>query len=90
MAKGQKKVLSDVEKAKRDAAKRAKFVDLAEKRTVKALKAIAHLEYLGSSNYIHTDDQRRTIVSALSKAVTGVDNALAGTKKDVPAFKLPA
>jgi len=90
MAKGQKKVLSDAEKAKRDAAKRVKFVELAQKRTERALKAIRQIEHLGSANYIRTDVQSEAIVVALSDAVKSVAQVLLKGITERPSFKLPA
>ena len=89
MAKGKRRQLTDTERAKRDAEKQSKFVELAQVRTEKALRSIRRIEHLGSANYIHTVDQAKAIVGALVYAVEQVELALAGSKKDVPSFKLP-
>jgi len=89
MAKGRKSQLTLEQRAKRDAAKRAKFVEFAPVRVEKALKAIRRIEHLGSANYIHRVDEAKAIVGALVYAVEQVELAFAGSKKDVPSFKLP-
>ena len=56
------------EKSTRD--KRAKFVELAENRTVNAIRAIRVIGKLGNkSAYEYDDDDVRKIVSALSKEI---------------------
>lgn len=50
--------------------KRAKFIELAESRTVNAIRAIRVIGKLGNkSAYEYDDDDVRKIVSALSKEI---------------------
>lgn len=70
--KGPRVEKSEAEKAAAKAAKAAKFVDLAKKRTSKAIKSISLLENLSGSGYIYTQKQTQQIIAALDKAVGAV------------------
>ena len=89
MAKGRKSQLTVEQRAKRDAAKRAKFVELAPARVEKALKAIRRVGLLASSNYIRTLAQSEAIVAVLFEAVDDVRKIYEGQKKETVTFKLP-
>ncbi len=57
-------------KAKNEGGKREKFVQLAEKRTINAIKAIRVLAKLGNKHaYEYTDADVKRIASTLSKEV---------------------
>lgn len=77
---------STVKGEKKDKAE--KFVEVANKRVPKALKAIKLLGNLGGSAYANTEAQRSAICSALRSAVDQVEKKLAGSKEAEPEFKL--
>lgn len=70
--------------------KRQKFVELAEKRTVNAIKAIRIIAKLGNPNaYEYTDRDVKKITSALSKEIEALKTRmLSSGEKDVVDFKL--
>lgn len=62
--------------------KRRKFVEIAEKRTINAIKAIRVIGKLGNkSHYEYNENDVRKIVSALSKEIDTLKNRLSQTKK---------
>jgi len=71
-------------------AKRAKFVQLAEKRTVNAIKAIRVVGKLGNrSAYDYDDDDVKKIVKALTDEVEALKARMRSTKRtDGVDFKL--
>ncbi len=70
--------------------KRQKFVELAEKRTVNAIKAIRIIAKLGNPNaYEYTDRDVKKITSALSKEIEALKTRmLSSGERDVVDFKL--
>ncbi len=70
--------------------RREKFVDLAQKRTVSAIKAIRVISKLGNkSAYDYTDEDVRKIVKALTDEIETLKNRMKGTKRsDDVEFKL--
>lgn len=70
--------------------KREKFVRLAEKRTVNAIKTIRVLRGLGNkSAYDYTDADVAKIVKALKKEIDDLESKMKGSaKKDEIEFKL--
>ena len=70
--------------------KREKFVRLAEKRTINAIKAIRVLRGLGNkSAYDYTDADVAKIVKALKKEVDDLEAKMKGSaKKDEIEFSL--
>ncbi len=76
--------------AKRTEDKRAKFVELAESRTINAIRAIRVIGKLGNkSAYEYDDADVKKIISALSKEVDALKGRLAqkSSKSEVE-FKL--
>ncbi len=60
----------DIQAAKKPVAKRAKFVELAERRTVNAIKAIRVIGKLGNrSAYEYSDSDVTKIVKALNDEI---------------------
>ena len=70
--------------------KRQKFVELAERRTVNAIKAIRVLGKLGNkSAYEFDENDVKKIVNALSREVEGLKARMSSTgSKDSVEFKL--
>jgi hypothetical protein len=83
-----RRILSDKEKAERDAEKVTRFKTVAPKRVNNALDAIARLRQLSASSYSSTEEQRNAIVKALEAEVQKVALAFAG-KGDTGGFQLP-
>lgn len=71
-------------------AKREKFVSLAEKRTVTAIKAIRVIGKLGNrSHYSYDEADIRKIEKALAREIEALKTRLSNTRqKDVVDFKL--
>ena len=86
--KTKRKPLSEAEKAKRDAAKAAKFRELANKRVPRALKAIELIGNLAGPGYASTDEQVQAIRDAISEAVIVAMDRFDRTSKDGPTFQL--
>ncbi len=62
--------------------KRQKFVQLAEKRTVNAMKAVRVIGKLGNrAHYKYDEDDVRKIISALNKEIEALKNRLSDTKE---------
>jgi hypothetical protein len=80
--------------AKRSAAqsaeKRAKFVDLAEKRTINAIKAIRVIGKLGNkSHYVYDEGDVKKIVSTLTREIEALKGRmLSKGARDSVEFKL--
>lgn len=72
------------------AAKRQKFVDLAESRTVNAIKAIRIIGKLGNKNAYQFDDTDvQKIVRALNREVDALKSRMSSTGgKELVDFKL--
>ena len=70
--------------------KREKFVSLAEKRTVNAIKAIRVIGKLGNrSHYTYDENDIRKIEKALTREIETLKGRLSSTRqKDVVDFKL--
>jgi ribosomal protein L7/L12 len=70
--------------------KRQKFVQLAENRTINAIKAIRVIGKLGNKNaYEYDDSDVQKIVKALSKEIDALKARMSPTgKKDTVDFKL--
>lgn len=70
--------------------KRDKFVELAQKRTINAIKAIRVISKLANkSAYEYTDEDVRKIVKALTDELETLKNRMKGTKRpDDFEFKL--
>lgn len=69
--------------------KRAKFVEIGEKRMANALKAIHLIGNLGNRNaYEYDTSDVKKIVSALENAVETVASRLSHTETKASAFKL--
>ncbi len=66
----------------------ARFRRLASARVDKALKAIKLIGNLTGTQYKSTSEQREKIDKALSEAVKGVKESLAGTKAAKAEFNL--
>jgi hypothetical protein len=75
---------------KQSTAKRKKFVELAERRTVNAIRAIRVISKLGNrSAYDYDDADVRKIVSALTKEIEALKVRMSSTgAKEVVEFKL--
>jgi len=73
---------------KSDAEKAAKFKELAQKRTIKALKAIAQIGNLSTSNYVRTDEQVKMILEALDDACEAVEKRFAAKGAVAAVFEL--
>jgi ribosomal protein L7/L12 len=74
------------EKTKSKAEKRDKFVELAQSRTINAIKAIRIIGKLGNKNaYEYTEADVRKIASALNREVEAMKNRMtsSGTKETV-------
>lgn len=67
------------ELAKRNKAKAAKFVELAEKRVTKAINSIRSVAKLASSNYVSTEDQITKISETLRDEVVAMNEAFTKT-----------
>ena len=64
-----------------DQSKRDKFVNLAESRTVKAIKSIRTIGKLGNSSaYKYSDNDVRKIAKALTDEIEAMKNRLKSTK----------
>jgi hypothetical protein len=64
-------------------AKRANFVKVAQKRTTKALRAIAAIGSLGNRNlYTYSDADRAKIIGAMNKEIETVNARLNGKGGD--------
>ena len=76
--------------AGRNNAKRAKFVELAEKRTVNAMKAIRIIAKLGNPNaYDYDEGDVRKIARALTDEIEAMKTRMKNAKpSDDVAFKL--
>lgn len=62
--------------------KRQKFVELAEKRTVNAIKAVRVIGKLGNrAHYEYDEHDVRKIISALNKEIEALKNRLSDTKE---------
>lgn len=83
------KVAEDTSKSNK-AAKREKFIKLAESRTVNAIKAIRIIGKLGNRNaYDYDDADVRKIVKALNDEIEALKNRMKTTKSsDGVDFKL--
>jgi hypothetical protein len=70
--------------------KRQKFVELAERRTMNAIRAIRILGKLGNKNAYEFDDSDiKKIVSALTREIEGLKTRMSSTgSKDSIEFKL--
>lgn len=65
--------MTKAETMKRDAAKAAKFVELAEKRVTRSINAIRSISKLSNRNsYVYTDAQATRICEALKEEVQSV------------------
>jgi ribosomal protein L7/L12 len=82
--------LAGIDKATPRAAKRRKFVELAERRTRNAIKAIRIIGKLGNKNaYDFTDADVKKIASALSKEIDAMRARMSHAGgKDVVEFEL--
>lgn len=81
--------ITEAEKAKILAAKGAKFKEMADKRTAKAMQYIRMLGNLASPNYVYTQEQAAKIVDALQQEVDAVFEAFKARKsKDKVTFSL--
>ena len=70
---------SDIERPRRD--KRQKFVELGQKRTINAIKAIRVIGKLGNkAHYEYDESDVRKIVTALNKEVEALKHRLSQTK----------
>lgn len=76
--------------AKSKGSRRDKFVELAEKRTINAIKAIRVIGKLGNrSAYEYDDEDVRKIVKALNDEVEALKSRMKSTKRsDGVDFKL--
>ena len=62
--------------------KRQKFVELAEKRTMNAIKAVRVIGKLGNrAHYEYDENDVKKIISALSKEIDALKNRLSDTKE---------
>lgn len=70
--------------------KRAKFVELAEKRTVNAIRAIRTISKLGNrAHYDYDENDVRKIVAALNKEIEALKAKMSGTAdREAIKFKL--
>lgn len=70
--------------------KRAKFVELAEKRTVNAIRAIRTISKLGNrAHYDYDEKDVRRIVAALNKEIEALKAKMSGTSdREAIEFKL--
>jgi len=82
--------VADDAQATGNAAKREKFIKLAESRTVNAIKAIRIIGKLGNRNaYDYDDADVRKIVKALNDEIEALKNRMKTTKSsDGVEFKL--
>jgi len=78
------------EKAARDKARAAKFVELAEKRTTKAINSVRAIAKLSNrNNYVFTDEQVNKIAEALRDEVVQMHEAFAAPEAQAKeGFKL--
>ena len=78
------------DKAASRAAKREKFVELAEKRTRNAIKAIRIIGKLGNKNaYDYSEADVKKIASALAKEIEAMRSRMSHTgSKDIVEFEL--
>lgn len=68
--------MTATEQKRREAAKAAKFVELAQKRATKAINAIRSLAKLSNkSSYVYTDAQVAALAEALKKEVVDMHDA---------------
>jgi ribosomal protein L7/L12 len=83
-------MLEKIEKSASKAAKREKFVKLAEKRTRNAIKAIRIIGKLGNKNaYDYSEADVKKIASALTKEIEAMRARMSHTgAKDVVEFEL--
>jgi hypothetical protein len=66
-------------------AKAAKFVELAQKRTTKAINSVRSIAKLSSTNYVYTDEQVKKICETLRQEVVALNEAFSrktGTTKE--------
>lgn len=84
-----KKVKTDAEKAADRKAAAEKFVELANKRTEKALNAIAQIGQLGAKTYVSEQFQRDAIAKALEAEVGKAVTRLNGTVIATGGFAIP-
>jgi len=62
--------------------KRKKFVELAEKRTINAIKAIRVIGKLGNRNaYTYDDEDVRKIIKALNDEIEALKSRMKSTKR---------
>lgn len=81
----QKKQLADW----RNELGKMRFVRIANKRVPKVLKGIIGIANLSGVGYVSTPEQQKAIIAALNQAVAGVEQKLAGVKKEETGFSLP-
>lgn len=81
---------TETKSASTKAAKREKFVELAEKRTINAIKAIRVIGKLGNKNaYQFDDNDVKEIIKALNKEVEALRARMSTTgSKESVEFKL--
>lgn len=82
--------ISRVKREEASVNRRKKFVELAEKRTVNAIKAIRVISKLGNRNaYEYSDDDVRKIVKALNEEIDSMKRKMTSTgRSDSVNFKL--
>ena len=84
-----KSTMTDKERQLKAQEKASKFIQLANKRVNKSVKAIRQISNLGNRNsYISSQEQRTRIVAALRTAVDSVEDSFIGTKVTDGNFKL--
>lgn len=76
--------------AQREKARAAKFVELAEKRTTKAINAVRSIAKLSNrNNYVFTEDQVNKIAEALRGEVVSMHESFSAPEAQVKeGFKL--
>lgn len=82
--------IAEGDRGKSHKSKREKFVDLAEKRTINAIKAIRIIGKLGNrSAYEYDDEDVKKIIKALTDEVEALKTRMKSTKRsDGIEFKL--
>lgn len=82
--------MADLEQSQPASSKREKFVSLAEKRTINAIKAIRIIGKLGNKNaYDYDDNDVRKIIKALNDEIETLKTRMKSTKpSDGVEFKL--
>lgn len=84
-----KSPVSDAQKAKRHETKAAKFIEVAEKRVVKAMRAIQLIGNLTGPNYVYTIEQGEKIVSTIQVELDALWDGFKTKKvKEKVSFKL--